>query len=373
MWVVEGLDSLPDLPPGCFATVLKIHHCAIDGETGVSLISAIHQDTPDQPLEELEDNWEPEPVPGNRALIQRAWLNSIRHPVTIAKLLLSNANALVRSAVNELRSDDDDLQLLAPATILNGPISAHRIIDEARCTLDDIKHIRQQVAGATVNDVSIAIVAEGLRRYLDAKGELPEDSLITCMPISTRTPGQSRSGSNQLTISRISLHTNIADPMERLAAIAAETGRRKATQEGVVMNVLLDVVHSLPGALVGAVGSVLPLVLANSKAASRLPFNTLVTNVPGPREPIYFLGAKAVLMTGSMPLTDGGAVLHCVGGYNGSFNFTFTACRELLPDSDFYRECLQAGIDAYLDEAGKAPTATRGNSRKKPGRKRQKS
>ncbi len=349
MWVIEGLDGLEGLPPGCFATVLKVHHCAIDGQTGVALINTIHSDSPSKKLKKLKDDWEPERMPNQRQLIRKAAVNSVRRPLAIAQLVLSNARKLVNAAYAEIRSDDDDEQLNAPETILSGRISAHRILDFVLCPLEDIKRVRRSVEGATVNDVCLAVVAEAMRRYLRKKRALPDESLVTVVPISTRSPGDKTGGGNQIAITRVSLHTDIVDPLVRLEAITADTREMKAMQEGVVMNVLLEAVHNLPGALVGAAAQAVPIMSARSNTFT----NTMVTNVPGPMQPIYFLGARAVHMFGSPPLMDGAAMLHCVGSYNGEFMFQFTACPELLPDPDFYRECLDTAVRVVIAAADK--------------------
>ncbi len=114
------------------------------------------------------------------------------------------------------------------------------------------------------------------------------------------------------------------------------------------MSTLLDVVHNLPGALVGAGARAVPLLVTRFGTV----LNTMVTNVPGPQQPIYFLGARVVQMFGSPPLMDGGGILHCVGSYNGEFIFSFTACRDLLDDPDFYCECLSEGIEDVFAAAG---------------------
>ncbi len=343
MTVIEGLDKLEGLPPACFATVLKVHHCAIDGQTGVALINAIHQTTPKKKLKKIRDPWQPEQPPSNRWLLRHAAINNIKRPLAISRKILANARRLVKAGFAELRSDDDH-ELKAPPTKLNAPISAHRIFDFALCKLDDLKRVRRAVEGATINDVSLVIVAQGMRHYLQAKKGLPKEPLVTVVPISIRAPSHAAGGGNQIAITRVSLHTEIDDPLERLAAIAGETRERKAMQQGVVMDVLLDAVYNMPGALVGAVSRAMPLLSARSQTFC----NTMVTNVPGPLEPIYFLGAKAVHMFGSPPLMDGGAVLHCVGSYNGEFMFSFTACHDLLPDPDFYRECFERAIEDVI-------------------------
>lgn len=349
MTVIEGLDSLEGLPPGCFATVLKIHHCAIDGKTGVALINAIHQDSPRKKLKKLPDDWQPEAMPSNRQLLRKAAFNSVRRPLAITRKLAANARALVNAAFKEMGSEHDH-ELQAPPTIFNVPVSAHRVVDYVQCPLDDIKLARRSVDGATVNDVCLAIVAGAMRRYLEAKQALPDESLVTVVPISTRTPEEADAGGNQVAIARVSMYTDVEDPIARLAAISADTRKIKAMQEGVVMDVMLDVVHNLPGSLVGAAARVVPLMVTRSNTFS----NTMVSNVPGPVKPIYFLGARAVHMFGSPPLMDGGAILHGVGSYNGQFIFTFTACRDLLDDPDFYCDCLRESIGDTIDAAGKA-------------------
>ncbi|MBP6682969.1 MAG: wax ester/triacylglycerol synthase family O-acyltransferase [Halioglobus sp.] len=348
MTVIDGLDSIEGLPPGCFATVLKVHHCAIDGQTGVALINTIHQDSPKKKIRKVKDTWQPEEVPSNRALLRLAAVNGVRRPLKIARNVLANSRSLVSAAFNDIRSDDEE-DYKAPDTLFNLPLSAHRTFDFILCPLDQVKSVRHLVEGATVNDVCLAMVAQGMRRYLAAKRALPEDSLITVVPVSTRTPDQAAGGGNQISITLVPLFTNIDDPIERLAAITAETRKKKAMQEGVVMNVMLDLVRDLPGALVGAVTRALPLIVTRAPTFC----NTMVTNVPGPTAPIYFLGAKAVSMFGSPPLMDGGTLLHCVGSYNGDFIFSFTACRDALKDPDFYRECLEAGVGDVLEAAGK--------------------
>lgn len=351
MTVIEGLDGIEGLPKGCFATVLKVHHCAVDGKTGVAIINALHQDSPDKMPAVIEDNWQPEAEPSSLSLMRRAAINSIRSPFVLVRPVLANATALVKSVFAQ--SSEDDIDLKAPPSMLNGPISAHRIFDYAVCSLEDMKRVRRSVEGATINDVCLTIVAQGMRRYLAAKKGLPKESLVTVVPISIRTPDSADATGNQIAITRVSMRTDIADPIERLRSITVQTGKKKAMQDGVVMSVLLKVVYKLPGALIGAVARAVPLVVANGSSFC----NTMVTNVPGPATPIYFLGAKAVKLFGSPPLMDGGGVLHSVGSYNGQFMFSFVACRKMVPDADFYRECLEVAAQEVIAAADKVSAA----------------
>jgi len=361
MTVIEGLDAVEGLPPGCFAVVLKIHHCAIDGKTGVAMIGAMHEDSPEKKPEVMVDVWEPESTPSNSWLIRRAWINSIKNPLRIARIVLSNSRALVAAAFNDIRSEDDDDDFLVPDSILNAPVSAHRVVDEVTWPLADLKRVRSAVEGATINDVCMAIVAGSLRRYLEAKNKLPDESLVTTMTISIRTPEQVAEGGNQIAVTSLPLRTNITDPIERLKAISADTQRKKATKDGVVMSTLLGVVYNLPGALIGLAGRAASLASGSSTKVA----NTMVTNVPGAQEPIYFLGAKCVHCYGTLPLMDGGTLSHSVGSYNGNIIFAFTACRDFLSDPDFYRECMSSAIQDLLKAADNQQKKSRPRRKRK--------
>ncbi len=350
MWVIEGLDAIEGFPPGCFAILLKIHHCAIDGQAGVALLSLLNQDAPNKKPRKLRDNWEPEQAPSNRLLLRKAWLNGIRRPTEIVQKLFSNASDLVRVALDDVHSEEEGEGHEAPHTMLSGRVSAHRVFDDVICEFADIREVRKRVEGATINDVCLAVVAEGLRRYLDAHDALPGESLVTTVPIATRSLQEATAGGNQISITTVALRTDIADPIKRLQAITAETSRKKAMQDGVVMKTVLDVVYNLPGMLVGLAARTVPLMIARADDAAGLP-NTMVTNVPGPAKPMYFLGAEMVHTTGFSPMMDGGGIMHSVSSFRDKFLFSFIGCRDLLEDADFYRDCLEEGVKAVISAA----------------------
>lgn len=353
MTIVEGLDSIEGLPPGCFCTVLKMHHCAIDGQAGVAILNMLSQDSPDKKPEELPDGWEPEEMPSKSSLLGKSWMKSITRPTKVAKYMVSNASSIVKAAFDDMdpeNQEDEDDEFNVPVTILNGQVSAHRIYDEVNWSLDEVKAVRKTVEGATVNDVCLVIVAECMRRYLLAHDALPEESLVTMVPIAIRTPEEASVGGNQISMTRVALRTDIEDPVERLKAVHKETKRKKAMQEGVMMKTVLDVVYNLPGNLVGLVGRAVPLLAASMDTRSG-PVNTMVTNVPGPSHPLYFLGAKLVGLAGSPPLMNGGAVLHAVTSFENRIIFSFTACKEILGDADLYVQCLRDAVAAVTESA----------------------
>lgn len=375
--IIDGLNNVEGVPPGGFAVCLKIHHCAIDGKSGVALANAMHHGTPAGRVKRVKDKWKPEPIPSKFSLATKSWLNNVKRSSKITGLLWKNSASLLRAGLSNQRSADDKRRKFAvPETIFSGKVSAHRIYDEVRCPLDDVKLVRKSVQGATINDVAITIVAECMRNYLLERDALPNEPLVAIVPIAINSEQAAKSGGNQVNVTRISMRTDIADPIERLRAITQATSKMKSMQGGLVMKTMLDVVYSLPGQFVGLAARAAPLALN----AAGMPSNTMVTNVPNSQVPLYFLGARMVRSFGTAPLMDGGKVMHAVSSYCGEFIVNFTACRTAFDHVDDYVRTLQqaiatviaAGQKALDADAASAPSipAAQGKSTRTPARKR---
>jgi WS/DGAT/MGAT family acyltransferase len=348
MTVIDGIDAIPGYPEGSFATVLKVHHAAIDGVSGVELLNLLHDFTPDAEQVEVPDMWHAEPVPTGRDLLRRAGVNAVSNPLQAVRMLSANASPLVKEMANSVRGVRRPARI--PRTRFNGRVSAHRVWDEARCSLVDLKRVKNLVPGASINDACLSIIGGAMRSYLLDLNELPDESLVTIVPVSTRTPDQATAGGNQVSGMRVKLNTQLADPVERLAAIRDETQTKKAAQDGLAMPVLLEIAQLVPGALIGAA------VRGISSIGDRGPVmaNTIVTNVPGSQVPLYLLGCRLALSTGCVPLVDGIGLFHCVTSFCGDFTFMFTADRDMLPDPTDYLRHLQQSIADHIAAAADA-------------------
>jgi WS/DGAT/MGAT family acyltransferase len=204
--------------------------------------------------------------------------------------------------------------------------------------------MKKSVPGATVNDVILTVCGGALRRYLDAKGELPEESLIAMAPISVRNDSESGTAGNRVSTMSVTLRSDIEDPAERLEAVFRGTQSQKKMSQAVGATLMTDATQFLPGMLAGlAARAYTRLGLANSVNPM---FNTVITNVPGPQVPLYSAGARLVANYGLGPILDGMGLIHPIFSYCGEISISFTSCREMLPDPDFYEECLQASFDA---------------------------
>jgi WS/DGAT/MGAT family acyltransferase len=342
-YVIEGLDNVEGVPPGSFALVSKVHHAAIDGVSGAEMTAVIHDLEPDAPPLEVEDTFKPGRVPTAYELLSRAGLNNAMQPLKFARLARRTLPAAVRN-IGAMRNALPS----APRTRFGGTVTAHRVIDGVSFDLGAIKLIKSAVPGATINDAVLAIVTGALRRYLDSKGELPDQPMVAMAPISVRTEGESGTMGNQVSAMTVSLPVNSVDPLDRLKTVHANTQESKAMTNAIGARTLSDYSQFVPWALAGlATRTASRFSMANRAS---MPINTVVTNVPGPQMPLYMAGAQMVSLFGMGPVTDGMGIIHPVFSYNGQISISFTSCRELLPDPAFYAECLQASFDE-LSEA----------------------
>jgi WS/DGAT/MGAT family acyltransferase len=374
MTVIEGLDNIPDVPKGSYAIVTKVHHCAIDGLSGVEISEAIHSLKPEDKVEPYETaRSRPSRDVGVVEQVARAGFNNIVKPMQAFIYAGRMAPGALKYAFGLGR---DDVKLLGnrnkvPRTRFNGVVSAHRAVESVTISLEDIKKIRSAVEGSTVNDVVLAIVGGGLHRYLKDKDELPDDSLVAMAPISVRKDGEKRSLGNQVTAMSVPLGTDIADAMDRLVFTNQSATRSKTVSKAVGARDLSEMSKLAP-AMVSGIATRLYSRLGLANQLSPM-FNTVVTNVPGPPVPLYMAGARMVTSCGLGPVMDSMGLFHAVTSYCGEIRITVTACREMLPDPAFYANCLKQSIDEYIalgEAAVSGGVEQKTNRRKKRTRKK---
>jgi WS/DGAT/MGAT family acyltransferase len=343
VYVIEGLDNVEGVPPGSFALLQKTHHAAVDGVSGMEIMSALNDQEPDAERPVDTGEWRPEPDPDPWSLLMRAGVNNAKRPMHFARVLGRTVPTLGKAQQRMRRNELKPPVVGVPRTRFNGSVSAHRVFDACFLPLADIRAIKSTEPGATVNDAVLTIVGGALRRYLTDKGELPETSLIAMAPISVRSDDQRKAAGNQVTAMLVTLGTDIADPRERLAAVRQSTHEQKEFSTAIGAPQLSGYSEFLPGGLAAlAARTASRFEMANRSVPM---INTVVTNVPGPQVPLYSGGARLVRMTGLGPIGDGMGLIHPIVSYCGELCISFTACREMLPDPAFYARCLQESFD----------------------------
>ena len=350
-YIIEGLDNIPNLPKGCFAVYTKMHHSLVDGAGGSSFMAALHDLVPD-PGEEDEPDAEPRLVdvePATAELLTKASINTVKNTLSLARGAVKTVGGLGKYALDIARDEIPSPDVSAPKTILNRPVGPHRVFDAAEFPLEGFKDIKN-AAGVTVNDVALGVVGGALKRYLEARGELPEEgSLAAGLPLNMRTRRDITDENNQVGSVFASLHTDIDDALERLKAIRQSTEVAKASGEASPMVVTLK----LAGVFSPAFTKAMAGFWSRNDLSRLIPLNisTVISNVAGPDFPLYCAGAKMVDYYGLGLLTPGMGIFHLVFSYAGKITLSVLADRDIMPDPELYHDCLIASYENLYAEA----------------------
>ena len=357
IYVIEGLDRIPGIPKGSFAMLHRVHHAAVDGASGAHAFIAMSdidaKGTPaiaePPPVEELGK------APSSAETLSRAWSASMQSPVKFMNALMKMSPAIISSARKSIA--EGGMTAGVPETRFNVPVGPHKMFDATTVALADIAEIRKKVPGATVNDVVLTTVGGALRKYLAKHKELPKDSLVAVAPINLRGKGGKASKpGNQVSAMSVPIRTDIADPLERLAAVRDYTVEAKEAKAGVSARIMTDLSQHIPGATMAAVAR-----LVTSERFAVRGTNLFISNVPGAQVPLYLAGAQLVMQHGMAPLANNMGLFVATPSYNGRIAFTIICERAIMPDIAFFRECIDesfAELMAAVPKAEKPKAAT---------------
>jgi WS/DGAT/MGAT family acyltransferase len=328
LWFVEGLEG------GHVAIVAKIHHAAIDGIAGVSILATLFDLSPDAPLRPADLPAPPRPdhVPNDVELFGFGLWSLARQPLR----LLQNLGRLAGSATRVARRVvGESLQVTAPLTAprltMNGSITPHRKVAFCSVPLAEVKAVKQAF-GVTVNDVVLAVATGALRSYLAGRNELPDKPLVAAIPASVRTDDPADAHGNRVSAMFASLPVDVDDPVERLLATRQSALAAKQVHEEFGGSTLQEWAELAAPIVFGrAVRTYSSLRIAERH---RPIISLVVSNVPGPPFPLYLAGARLVSIHPLGPIFDGCGLNLTVMSYLDKVDFGFLACRELVPDVD---------------------------------------
>jgi diacylglycerol O-acyltransferase len=362
-YVVEGM------PDGRFGILTKVHHATVDGASGVELLTLMLDADPDgDVVPPATREWTPDRVPSDGEMILRGLGGLARKPARAALLSVratrelgrATRNPVLVAAANQARAGlrgpvgaianvgrtrDGSAEpvgplpsLTPPRTPFNAPITPHRRFAYRSVPLQTIKDIKTAL-GATVNDVVMAVCAGGLRTWLDAHDALPDGPLVSMIPVSVRTGEEDERWTNRVSAIFASLPVHESDPLERVRLVHEAMVDAKQLFDAVPAETLTDFSQFPP-----------PAVFALAmRTATRLggrygmPVNLVISNVPGPREPLYVAGAKLAHYYPVSTITDGQGLNVTVQSYLDTLDFGLVSCRELVPD-------LWDMVDAMVDD-----------------------
>ena len=325
MWAIEGLGGTDARKGGRLAVLTKVHHAAVDGVTGANLMSQLCSVEPDAPPPQPVDA-SPEANPLRIALGGLGRF-AVR-PITLATSVLPSTVSTVVDTVRRAAGGRAmPSPFAAPQTPFNASITADRNVAFAQLDLADVKKVKDHF-GVKVNDVVMALVSGVLRTFLIQRDQLPENTLVAMVPVSVHDRSD-RPGRNQVSGMFASLQTQIADPGERLRAIAEANVIAKDHSSAIGATLLQDWSQFAGPAVFG----VAMRVYARTRLTESRPVhNLVVSNVPGPQIPLYFLGAEVEAMYPLGPIFHGSGLNITVMSLNGRLNVGLISCPELLPD-----------------------------------------
>lgn len=366
LWESYVIEGLPD---DRFAILTKVHHATIDGAAGAELlVLMLDGDPAGDEVEPPEDEWRPDRLPSDSEVLTRAAANLVRKPGravllatrTVRELGRTTRNPVVVAAAHQVRDGlrgplgavlnigrerSPEGQAVgplpksaAPRTPFNAAITAHRRFAFRSTSLELVKGIKNAL-GATVNDVIMAACAGGLRTWLEAHDALPDNPLIAMVPVSIRTGEETEKWTNRVSGIFAALPTDEPDPLQRVARVHDSMVDAKQLFDAVPGDALTDFAQFPP-----------PAVFARAmRTATRLttrfalPVNVVISNVPGPRQPLYTAGARLLHYYPVSTIVDGQGLNITVQSYLDTLDFGLVACRELVPD-------LWDMVDAIVDD-----------------------
>ncbi len=351
MWVVEGIED------GRFAVLMKAHHCMVDGIAGMELLAALMRLDRDASLPE-ERAFRPRPAPGEARML----FDELAHRASLPLDLLRGVPESLRSPGRVLSSLRESISTLgetigaglAPTvdTPFDVELGPYRRFDWIRTPISRVKEIRKHLGG-TLNDVVLATAAGAVGRFLRGRGtDFDEDDVFRVLvPVSVRRQDQRGHPGNRVVNFLARLPVDEDDPRRRLERTIEETRELKSTRRVEGAELLEDIAdRTFDSLLTGFVQ-----LAANTHA-----YNMVVTNVPGPRQPVYLLGARLEEIYPLVPLFKGQGLGVALFSYDGDLYWGFSADWDAFPD--LHNFALQVGeefdlLHAAAEQASRdAPT-----------------
>jgi hypothetical protein len=300
--------------------------------------------------------------PGALPLLVKSYQRSIRRPGKLGKALVKTIRNMRK--VNQARESGELGDPVETVQMrFNGEISPHRVVTSASLDFEEMKQLRLAVPGATVNDLGISIIAGALRLYLADKGDPLDKPLVTQVPVNIRGDDQMNEAGNKIAPISVSSCSHIADPLARLQGIceSTRTGKKRLAMMGAAMS------EDFADALGPHVTRTIFRLMENTGRIQAVTHlmpggpNFAFSNMPGPPVPMYLSGAKVIWGIGLGPLMPNMGLFITANSGIGKFVFGVTACRNMMPDPEFFEQCI---YDSYEETKAALQDLARANDPK---------
>lgn len=361
-YVIEGLNHVEGTPPGSFAMYIKFHHAAVDGDTSAQILRAMHTlisvpEHHEQARSRVVDSPPTGVELGARAVGNivprsvRMWNTGVAAGMKLTALVTESVFRRLTRRSGSFKHEFFE-QLGLPRVLgksrFDGAVSSRRMVEGVSLSLPIMQRIRTRVEGATINDVFLAVVGGAMRDYLVACGEPADASFAAGVPTLARDTLPGTDTTSQIGLSRVAMHMEIANPLERLKAICRDGKSARQTTDILGRSLVKQLADEMPTRMSTA--------LIQKFLSAYL--SSTVSNVRGPDVPMYLAGAR---LKRFYPL---GLVMDGIGLSVSGFSYcdelwvTVVSCRKMLPDPEKFAALLKVNLSLLADavEVGRERT-----------------
>ncbi|MEX2196172.1 MAG: wax ester/triacylglycerol synthase family O-acyltransferase [Thermoleophilaceae bacterium] len=335
LWQVYLVPRLDDDRVGL---LVKLHHAMVDGKSAVELGLLLFDLTPDAvPVE--PEAWEPEARPGPTRLALDALADgaadSLRDVRSAARLASPRGGGRIADTLRRTAlAVGEDLLRPAPSSHVNVPIGPRRTLAGYRAPIEELNAVRRAAPGATLNDACLAVVAGGMRDLVLRAGRIPQP-LKAMVPVSVRGHEERSALGNRISFAFVDLPVNVRSPRRRLQLVHERTAAFKRSGRTAGTEAVLGAVGRLPAPVKTRAARI---------AGSSRVYNLTVSNVPGPRVPVYMLGAELAEAYPVVPLSDEHALSVGIFTYRDHAHFGCYADPDALPGVGLLPDALCASL-----------------------------
>jgi diacylglycerol O-acyltransferase / wax synthase len=344
IWLVEGLEG------DRFAMLSKTHHALVDGISGVDIMSVLFDTSPDPAAPtDTGERWLPRPLPSPVQLLGEALMERATIPGELARSVRSIFRG-PRRVVEGLRDAAVGVGAMAwaglnpaPSSPYNKSIGPHRRYTWVRANLADIKAIKNELGG-TVNDVVLATVAGALGKHLRRRGHNTDGLELKAMvPVSVRADVESGALGNRVAAMMAPLPVWCQDAVARLDIVREELKGLKSGGQAVGAQVLTELSGFAPATVMGQ---------ASRLMSRQRFFNVVVTNVPGPQQPLFLAGRRMIDPFPMVPLAKNQGLGIALLSYAGRINFGLVGDYDVMYDLDDFADDIEDSLAELAAEAG---------------------
>jgi WS/DGAT/MGAT family acyltransferase len=341
MWLLEGLDS------GHMVMVHKVHHAMADGKAYAELLNG-SWNIPHTLYESEADLPVPAPLPSGLRLFCGAWVDHFKNDIwnlwPLLKSFLGNLNELRKQRRDSTEERINPLTEEFPRLAFNRALGVKRSFRSCQLSLDEVKELKNAL-GVTLNDVVLAVMAGALRSYLQYRDELPDKPLALSVPVGADEPGSTRVIGNRVTTLFSMLHTEIADPIERLYAIREKTEQGKADLAIFGKHQWGDLMEYVPPGLMSWLAGRAFRKKPADQPGYRPNTNVVISNVPGPASKLGndSYGELSGLYSAGV-LGEGMGLNITVWSYVDKLNVGVLACGKAMPDLERFADAIPQAL-----------------------------